>query len=120
MSRGTTLVELLVALVLLSVALLGLAAGSATVARSWRVASGEAGIAERGAARMEESLAAVAAGRDAEGDWADEAYAIRWWTETGEAGEAEAGARRLVVSVTYAWGGLRRADTLVALWLRDR
>lgn len=106
MSRGATVVEVLLALVLLGFGVLALAATAQSVARAWHVAAGDAGMAARGAERVEMLLAwprSAATGRSVGGG-----YEVEWRRD--RAGDVD----RLFVAVAYRWGDLRRGDTLFA------
>ncbi len=116
MTRGATVIELLVALVLLSGLLLGLAAAAALAARSWSVASAHGAIAERGRDRVESLWAAATGGQNGaageESVWDRGAYRVRWWSR--EEGEVRLG----FVATSYASSRLRFGDTLVWMWPR--
>lgn len=117
MTRGAALLDLLLALVLMSFGVLAVAAGAAAVSRRARIALGDAEMARLGAQEMERLAASapVAETRDARAEGAGPgagagAYEVRSWADG--AGEG----RSWTVVVTFRWGGLRRGDTLAAVW----
>jgi Tfp pilus assembly protein PilV len=105
--RGLSVIEVLLALVLVSVGLLGMAGGSALALRSAGSAA-RAHRAARIAALRLASLTAAGCGRSASGVTLEDATGVR---ERWEVGEARNGAASLEVRV--AWREAQRTDSLV-------
>jgi hypothetical protein len=134
-TRGTSLVEVLLALALLALALLGLAAAALERARAFRVASVESAVGLAARARVEEEWARLLWGAPARTDEAPGTAASEGTdggTSDSGAGPAagtvyvratwvrERGTATLIVRATYDGTTFRRGDTLALAWPEAR
>jgi type II secretory pathway component PulJ len=106
-SSGHTVVELVVAIVILAVGLLALSATAGVVSRMMTVSLAEAQARFAARARLEELLAQPS-DRLASGAWRREGLSVRWNVGDGDP-------RRIVLVVHHALGPHQTGDSLVTL-----